>query len=406
MRLDASKRMNVIAEENIAHGALTNSKRPSCFVKGVYPTHIQSGYKCYLRDVDGNEYIDYICGLGTNLFGYANPDIRRAVEQSLLSGGSAFSLSSKDEVTFADRFVDEFPFIEKVRFLKSGSEGCAAAVRIARAYTGRFPVFSYGYHGWTDEFTALTPPAEGCPPANYMRGILLEGEDDFGGPPPAAVILEPVITDNSKEHIEKLKKIRESCDKHGIVLIYDETITAYRYKEGSVAKCYNILPDLWVAGKAIAGGLPLSVVGGRADIMESDYFVSSTWAGDRLAIAAASKSIDLIHSDFEPNQLWEYGGEFLRKFNDIDRCVQIEGYPTRGVFKYASEMWKHLFMQGMCESGVLIGPSWFYNKWLHAEMDNVIGIAKGVIKKLKENGIQPRGESPVSPFAERVRNAR
>jgi acetylornithine/succinyldiaminopimelate/putrescine aminotransferase len=137
--------------------------------------------------------------------------------------------------------------------------------------------------------------------------------------------------------------------------------------------------------------------------MESDYFVSSTWSGDRLACAAALESIRLSHNDFRPEDLWVLGQEFLDKFNEIDKEVQIEGYPTRGVFKYKSDDFKALYMQELCKAGVLIGPSWFYNKHLHLEMDNVLAISKAVIKKIKEGSVKLEGKPPRSPFAERVR---
>jgi glutamate-1-semialdehyde aminotransferase len=387
-----------LQDENIAHSALTNSKRPSCFVEGVYPTHIKKAFKCYLEAANGRTYIDYICALGTNLFGYSNPAINQAVADAMNSGGSVYSLASDSEAMFADRFVDEMPFIEKVRFLKCGSSGCSAAIKIARAFTGRKKILSEGYHGWHDAFVSLTPPAKGVVGSfdieSFTRGT------QYPETLPAAIILEPVML---VEDRKRLQDIREWCDRHDVLLIFDETITAYRYKDGCVAKALNIHPDIWVGGKAIAGGLPLSIVGGKRDIMESDYFVSSTWGGDRVAIYAANKVIDLIHGEYDPNSLWEMGSEFLEKFNEISSEVQIEGYATRGAFKYQSEEFKALFMQEMCLAGVLIGPSWFYNKDLHAEMDNVLDISKHCVKRILEGKVSLKGKMPQSPFADKVR---
>lgn len=393
---------NKRALESIAHGALTNSKRTATFVEGVYPSHIREAFKCYLTDVDGNQFIDYICGLGTNLFGYANPEICRAVTHTLQSGGCVYSLGSIEEVELAEKLKEVFPFLDRVRFLKSGSEGCSAAVRIARAFTGRDVIMSEGYHGWHDEFVRLTPPAKGVPKLRY-RDSLVERMNYPIGIDVAAVIIEPIITDMSEERIKLLRFIREECDKYDILLIFDETITAYRFPEYSVAKHLNILPDLWIGGKAIAGGLPLSVVGGRRDVMEADYFVSSTWAGDRLACAAGLEAVRLSHNDFRPEELWTLGQEFLDKFNAITQEVQIIGYSTRGIFKYQNEAYKTLFMQEMVKAGVLLGPSWFYNKHLHQEMENVLSITKAVHKKIQAGEVRIEGKPPQSPFAERVR---
>jgi glutamate-1-semialdehyde aminotransferase len=399
--IEANKR----ASQSIAHGALTNSKRPSTFVKGVYPTHIKSGSKCYLTDVDGNKYIDYICGLGTNLFGYSNNEIRQSVRSALEEGGVVYSLSSIDEVNYAETLKSAFPFLERVRFLKDGSSGCTAAIKMARAFTGRKYVMSEGYHGWHDDFVQLTKPAKGVIKDTFTVNLNDNVNERFLENV-AAVIVEPVILDASTKRQVWLQKLREKCTKSGTVLIYDETITAFRFPQYCVARHFNVLPDLWIAGKALAGGFPISVIGGRQDVMESDYFVSSTWAGDRVAIAAGMAANRLIHTDFfNPESLWLYGSEFCEKFNQLSKYVKIEGYPTRGRFDYSVRFFQSLFMQEMALAGVLIGPSWFYNIFLHQEMENVLDIAKTIIKKIQNGNVKLKGIPPVSPFAERVRNA-
>ena len=392
--------MNKRAMDSIAHGALTNSKRPESFVKGVYPTHAKMAYGCRLIDVDDNQYIDFICGLGTNYFGYRNPEVRAAVNHVLEIGGPTYSLGSSYEVLYAERVKEVFPFLDRVRFLKTGSEGCSAAVRIARAFTGRSMILSDGYHGWHDEFTQLTQPANGVAQIGWNRKL----SESVINAECAAVIIEPIITDFSPERRAFLEKLRENCTKNGVILIFDETITAYRFPENSVARHLNILPDLWVGGKALAGGLPLSVVGGRADVMECDYFVSSTWAGDNLALAASNVCIDMIHGDYKPSDLWIFGQEFMERFNAISPDVQLVGYPTRGIYKYKNELFKALFMQECCLAGILIGPSWFYNRYLHEEINNVISITRAVIKKINNGKCRLQGELPRSPFAQKVRD--
>ena len=129
MKMHNNIALNREAHEHIAGGALTNSKRPASLIRGVYPTHIERGYGSTLVDVDGNRFTDFICGLGTNLFGYANPAITAAVTRVMMGGGSVFSLGSREEVVYSRRIKETFPFLDRVRFLKSGSEGCSAAVR-------------------------------------------------------------------------------------------------------------------------------------------------------------------------------------------------------------------------------------------------------------------------------------
>jgi glutamate-1-semialdehyde aminotransferase len=358
-----------------------------------------SGHECYLMDVDGNKFIDYICALGTNLVGYSNLAINQAVIHSLKKG-AVFSIGSDIEVEFADKFKQKHPFVDLIRIMKSGSEGCSAAIRIARAATGRKIVLSEGYHGWHDEFTSLTPPANGVVSSKKIYDLtnfksLIEEA--------AAVIIEPVNLDYSHARREYVAQLRELCTKYGTALIFDETITAYRFEKGTVAKTWNINPDIIVMGKAVGGGLSISVVGGKKEFMEADYFVSSTWAGEIPSIAAAHKMLDLIQQDFNPEDLWNMGSIFMERFNRISPFLQIKGYPTRGVFE-GNDLFKALFFQEMCQSGVLFGPSWFYNKHLHKEIDNVIDLCQATIRKIQTNEVSLRGKAPQSPFSNQARN--
>lgn len=387
------------ARECIAQNALTNSKREECFIEGVFPTHIKHAYKCYLKDVDNKKYIDYICALGTNLFGYGNYFISDAICDALRDG-AVYSLASDIEVLFAEEIKGKFPFIDKIKILKEGSAGCAAAIKIARAFTDREYVLSEGYHGWHDAFVQLTPPAHGVVIDQKVQAYSDDIDECFLKVC-AAVIVEPVILDASDERRNWLQSLREKCTKHGCLLIFDETITAFRFQEYSVAKAWNILPDIWIGGKALGGGLPISVVGGRKEIMDCDYFVSSTWAGDRVAIAAARKALELVTGDYHPSYLWANGEQFLNRFNSLDPRLEIRGYPSRGRFNQNSFF--TLFSQEMCDAGVLFGPSWFYNKDLHFEMDNVISLASRAVDRIKAGKVQLRGKPPQSPFAERSR---
>lgn len=385
------------AQKAIGQGSLTNSKRPESLVKGVYPTHAVSGKGCRIWDHEGNTYIDFIGGLGTNLFGYGEERIARAVETAIRQGVS-LSISSTDEVETAEALKNLFPFCDRFKFLKSGSEACSAAIRMARAFTGRDVVLSAGYHGWHDEFTSLTPPANGVP--NQYNIFDLEYGDIREA---AAVILEPVITDYSKARRQYLEELRSLCTKHGTILIFDEVITGFRWPEYSVAGHWDINPDLICIGKAMANGMPLAAVGGRAEILDGDYFVSSTYAGDRASLAACRAVVRALNADiYNIGRLWESGHIFIDQFNDLFNGVKIEGYPSRGRIVGPD---RDLFLQEACKAGLLFGPSWFWNFPLMEEK-NIFTLLNPVAQKLNGGLAKMEGEPPQSPFAERARHGR
>lgn len=393
------------AERCIAQeGALTNSKRPSCMVRGAYPTHFSSGHGPHLRTPGGQSYLDYICALGTCILGYSDDYVNTAIRKGAASG-ILFSLASTHEVEFAEKIKEIFPFIEKIKILKSGSEGCAAALTIARAYqrtkNNRSVVLSAGYHGYTNEFTSLKPPAHGVVvdfPIATLR--------DFGqlsDPNIAAVIVEPVELDCSDARKDWLLELRSLCDKFGILLIFDETITALRVPGLSVASMFGITPDLFVAGKALANGMPISIVGGKAEIMEScEYFISTTFAGEILTFNAALATINVMQNSHM--ELWETGLYFAEKFNSLaPEIVKLEGYATRGTF-IGDPYKKALFFQEACNRRILFGPSWFIGL-SHTKdiIDVTISECKKIMNDIKKYKVELYGEIPKSPFSEKIR---
>lgn len=387
------------AKASIAQGALTNSKRPECMVNGVYPTHLLRGQGGYVFDTSNKRYADYICGLGSNILGYSDSYVNTAVISQLTKGVN-LSLSTVLEVETAETLKGLFPFVDAVKFLKTGSEACAAAVRIARAKTGRVRVLSAGYHGWQSEFVSLTPPALGIPTQvgifSYEPGLL---DSDT-----AAVIVEPVMTDYSRERVEWLKDLRERCTKYGALLIFDEIITGFRFPRFSVSNYWGIEPDLICLGKAMANGHPISAVGGKYTVMNcGEYFVSSTFAGETVSLAAAKATMEALRRKFDLSSLWEKGEEFLSQFNAIwPEKIQIVGYPTRGVFR-GDPLVKALLWQEACRAGILFGPSWFFNFPLIEQTFPTISTCRDILTRIKSNQVTLQGEMPLSPFSQRAR---
>ncbi len=388
------------AELTIAQGALTNSKRPECLVKGIFPTHLTRGQGAFVWDTDGKRYIDFICGLGSNLLGYGQSDVASAVAQRAMMGAT-LSLGTTLEVETGEKIKELFPFIERLKFLKNGSDACTAALRIARTYRKRATVLSDGYHGFGDEFISLVPPAHGIGGSFPIQPLkeLHEIDDTI-----AAVIVEPVITEWSEERIQYLKALREQCTRHGVILIFDEIITGCRFPKWSVSRYSGVEPDLICLGKAMANGMPISVVGGKSEIMNcGEYFVSATFAGETLSLAAAHKTLTLLQTKFPIDTLWERGEQFLKAFNSIaPEIVKIQGYPTRGVF-VGSDLNKALFWQEACKAGMLFGPSWFFNFSHIAHMELVLSSCQDILRRIQVGSVALQGELPKKPFAQQMR---
>lgn len=388
-------------KSSIAHGALTNSKRAESFVKEVYPAHLKSGQGGYVFDTYGNQYIDFICGLGSNLLGYAQEDVTKAIEERL-GLGTTLSLGTELEVKCAERIKEFFPFIELLRFLKTGGEATTAACLIARAFTGRPKIFSAGYHAWHPEFQSLTPPHYGVNKCTFMESI---GEDCYLEKDTAAVIVEPIVTDYSPKRVKYLTQLRENCTENGTLLIFDEVITGFRWPTYSFSQSSGIIPDLICLGKAIASGMPLSVVGGKKEVMESDYFVSSTFAGETLSLAACLKTMDLLQtSKFDVALLWEKGERFLNRFNAIwPEGLTLQGYATRSIF-IGDELTKALFMQECCRAGILIGPSFFFAFPHIPLIDDVLSTMADILGRIRRKEVFLLGEMPIKPYAEKIRS--
>jgi len=393
--------MWIRAQNCIAQDVLTNSKHPRSHVNGIYPKQVRGGVGSHLYDLDNNKYLDYICGLGANLVGYGNETVNAAIIKNLY-GGFSHSFPTHHEVECAEKLKQIFTFVDKFKFLKSGSEACTAAIRIARSATGRDVVLSEGYHGWHDDFVGLTPPASGVPKRDFVK--TLKSLKDVTKKV-AAVIVEPVIVDNSRERIEWLKALKERCDETGVILIFDEVITGFRYKDYSCASNFNIYPDLIIIGKAMANGLPLAAVGGKKEIMDGNYFISSTYAGEVLSLVACQAVVDLMQrkSDFNINYLWAEGQHFIDEFNKfLPEKIKIVGYPTRGVFE-GDELTRALFFQECAKARILFCKSWFYNFAHISHNEEVLAYIEQILFKIKQGNVQLEGDMPSSPFAMKVR---
>ncbi|HET6491534.1 MAG TPA: aminotransferase class III-fold pyridoxal phosphate-dependent enzyme [Burkholderiales bacterium] len=340
-RLDESERLLIRALETIPQGSQTYSKSHHQFVRGAMPQFLARGAGCRVVDVDGNEYIDYVLGLLPIVLGYRDPDVDHAI-RTQLELGITFSLPTALEADLAERLVRLIPCAEMVRFGKSGSDVTSAAVRLARAYTGREKIMICGYHGWHDWYIATTSRSIGIPeavrsqsvPVAYGRLDIVESmlkaePDTFAG-----IILEPLTA--QEPPVGFLEGLRELTHRFGALLIFDEIVTGFRINLGGAQKEYGVTPDLACFGKAMANGMPISAVVGRRDVMMKmeQIFFSGTFGGEALSLAAAIATLDKLERENGPARIRRRGARLIAGANRL-----IEAHKLTSVLRAAGVDW-------------------------------------------------------------------
>lgn len=274
----------------------TLAKGPGQHVRGVAPAYLERGRGAHVWDVDGNEFIDLNMAIGPLVLGYAYPAVDEAIRRQL-ELGITFSLMHPLEVEVAELIRDMVPGVERVRFSKTGADVTSAAIRLARAATGRSRVLCCGYHGWHDWYVGVTNRNLGVPAAvaeltatfayNDLDSLAAALDDEV-----AAVILEPVVFELPAPGF--LAGVRRLCTERGAVLIFDEMWTGFRLAPGGAQAAFDVRADLVTFSKAVANGMPLSVLAGRAglmDLLEKDVFFYTTFGGEALSLAAARATL-------------------------------------------------------------------------------------------------------------------
>ncbi len=352
----------------IPAGTQTLAKGPTQFSNGVAPKYLQKGQGARVWDVDGNEYLDYTMGVGPLILGYCHPVVDDAIRRQL-QDGITFSLMHPLEVELAERLRDCIPNAEAVRFSKTGCDVTSAAVRLARAYTGRERVLCCGYHGWHDWYIAVTDRDAGIPSAVKELTHTFQYNDidtvlDAIDGGTACVILEPFVFE--RENGRFLAQLREVCDRFGSLLIFDEMWTGFRCALGGAQEFFGVRADLCVFSKAIANGMPLSALTGRRDVMERldrDVFFFTTFGGEALSLAAAVACIDFIREHRVTEHIAERGQRLLEGLQElIDTLalpyVSVAGYPCRSMLNFAAPavdplLAKTLVQQELVRCGIL-----------------------------------------------------
>lgn len=369
---------------------------------GGNPVFVQKANGSKIYDTAGNEYIDYVMSWGPMILGHAHPDVTEAICHAAGQGAS-FGAPTEVETQMARLICEAIPSIERVRMTSSGTEATMTAIRLARGYTGRNMILKFDgcYHGHADSLlikagsgvaTLGIPGSPGIPEELARLTLSLPYNDTDAlenailryGSELAAIIVEPVAGNMGvvipKENF--LKKLRELTTQYGIVLIFDEVITGFRFLFGGYQNMIGITPDLTCLGKIIGGGMPVGAVGGKQEIMErlapaGDVYQAGTLSGNPLAMSAGRATLALLKSKenkfnelthktdilcFESEKLFREKGiaACTNQFCSMFTVFFQEGpvYDLQSAMKSDTGMYARFF-HGMMKNGVWLAPSQF-----------------------------------------------
>ena len=378
------------------------------------PLFIREGKGSHITDVDGNDYIDYIGSWGPLILGHCHPEVIAAIEETLHRGAS-FGTPTEGEVHLAEMICTAVNSVEMVRLTNSGTEASMAAIRVARGYTGRDKIIKFEgcYHGSVDSLlvkagsgvmTLGLPDSPGVP-ASFVEHTLLADFNnlesvtdlfDEYGSEIAAVVLEPVAGNMGMivPDLDFLKGLRNLCDVHGSLLVFDEVMTGFRVDYGGAQSIFGIIPDMTIFGKVIGGGLPVGAYGGRQDVMlmvapAGPVYQAGTLSGNPLAVAAGRKTLEIL-------QATDTYAELSRKSNwlidEMRQSAGQNGIPLQtnamgGMFGFSfaerpvrnyqdaaesnQDRFRKFFM-GMLKAGIYLAPSAFESGFIsmaHTEED-------------------------------------
>ena len=369
---------------------------------GGNPIFFQKGEGAYLFDADGNRYIDFVNSWGPLILGHGAPQVIEAVQKQLVNGLS-FGAPTEIEIEMADKVCEIYPSMDMVRMVSSGTEATMSAIRLARGYTGRDKMVKFEgcYHGHADSLlvkagsgllTLGVPSSPGVPKAVADLTITLTHNDLDSvrecfaqmGNEIACVIVEPIAGNMNCIPPEGgfLQGLRELCDVHGIVLIFDEVMCGFRAAKGGAQEVYGVVPDMTTLGKVIGGGMPVGAFGGKKEIMShlaplGPVYQAGTLSGNPIAMAAGLAMLNAISQPgfydnltsktqtlcsgleslaqkhgipLSTNQVGSMFGFFFSEEKNIRRFAQVQ--------KCDQERFKK-FYHGMLNEGVYLAPSAF-----------------------------------------------
>jgi len=426
MTLDLNTSETLLARASRSIPGGVNSPVRAYRSVGGTPPFVQRAEGCRVVDADGNQFVDMVLSYGPMILGHGHPDVVAAVSAAL-ERGTAFGAPTEAEINLAEAICERVPSVECVRLVNSGTEATMSALRLARAATGRsaFIKFNGCYHGHGDAFLvkagsgALThgaPDSPGVPPnvvadtlvAEYndlesVRRCFSDREGDV-----AAVFVEPVAGNMGCVLPDAgfLEGLRELCDHHGALLVFDEVMTGFRVSRGGYQEVCGVMPDLTTLGKVIGGGLPVGAYGGRADLMAhvspaGDMYQAGTLSGNPLAVAAGLAALEALDRPGVWDALEDAGAHLeaglAAVLSDLSvpaainrqgsmMCLYFTDGPVRSLGDVmASDRARFTrFFACMLENGVMLPPSpfeaWFLSFAHDTDaLDEVLEAARGAL---------------------------
>jgi len=381
------------AKQLIPGGTMLLSKRPEMFLPENWPSYFSKAKGSKVWDIDGNEYIDMsIMGIGTNTLGYGHDAVDEAVIDVIRKGNMS-TLNCPEEVLLAERLIEMNPWADMVRYTRTGGEGNAVAIRIARAATGKDNVAICGYHGWHDWYLSSNLSGD-----DILSGHLLSGLDTAGVPKNLKNTVFP-FRYNNYEELEDivnrqnigvikmevlrnfdpennfLQKVRNLASLKGIVLIFDECTSGFRETYGGIFKKFDVIPDMTIFSKTMGNGYAITAVVGKKSVMEAAQktFISSTFWTERIGPTAALKALETM-KEIESWKIITKKGEkmragWLKLAEENNLQIAISGIPALSTYVFKSKhaiAYKTFITQEMLKKGFLASTN-FYASITHTE---------------------------------------
>ena len=409
MKLRVGPKKYKEAKKIILGGNMLLSKRPEMFLPDKWPSYFSKANKIQVNDLDGNKYTDMICAVGTNILGYSNKEVDRAVIKSIKKGIMS-TLNCPEEVDLTKKILKLHPWADMAKFCRSGGEANAMAIRIARSASTKENVAVCGYHGWHDWYLAANFKK------NNLKNHLLPNLKTLGVPKKLKNsvfafdynnlnqlsklikkkkigIIKMEVARNNLPNINFLKSVRKLCDKNKIILIFDECTTGFRRCNGGMHLNTGVEPDILMLGKALGNGYAITSVIGKKNIMKKaeDSFISSTFWTERIGFVAANKTLELFET-LKPWQTICQNGKYInQQWEKIaiqnKLKIKISGYEAITSFQFDNkfhQQFKTFTTQEMLKKNYLASNQIFLT--IHHKkkiIDEYINCLSKIFKKIK-----------------------